>query len=89
MIMNSGEAFEADLGAGVSCRMPLVLFGDAQGTLPGGYRVSWTGMKTVKRDGSRHHGVGVLPTVAAGRTIQGLAAGRDEVLERPLTLVRG
>ena len=57
--------------------------------LPGGYRVSWTGMKTLKRDGSRFHGVGVLPTVPAARTINGLAAGRDEVLEAALKLVRG
>jgi C-terminal processing protease CtpA/Prc len=57
--------------------------------LPGGYRVSWTGMKALKRDGSRHHGVGVLPTVPAGRTIKGLAAGRDEALEKALDLVRG
>jgi C-terminal processing protease CtpA/Prc len=57
--------------------------------LPGGYRVSWTGMKTLKLDGSRHHGVGVLPTVSASRTIKGLAAGRDEVLEKALALVRG
>jgi C-terminal processing protease CtpA/Prc len=56
--------------------------------LPGGYRVSWTGMKTLKRDGSRFHGVGVLPTVPARRTIKGLAAGRDEVLETALELVR-
>ncbi len=46
-------------------------------------------MKTLKRDGSRFHGVGVLPTVPAARTIKGLAAGRDEVLEKALALVRG
>ena len=56
--------------------------------LPGGYRVSWTGMKTLRQDGTRFHGVGVLPTVPAGRTIKGLAAGRDEVLEAALGLVR-
>jgi C-terminal processing protease CtpA/Prc len=56
--------------------------------LPGGYRISWTGMKTLKLDGSRHHGVGILPTVAVHRTIKGLAAGRDEVLERAVELIR-
>jgi C-terminal processing protease CtpA/Prc len=56
--------------------------------LPGGYRVSWTGMKVLKKDGSRLHGVGVLPTVAVSRTIKGLAAGRDEVLDRAVELIQ-
>lgn len=46
-------------------------------------------MKTLREDGSRFHGVGVLPTVPVTRTIKGLAAGRDEVLEKALSLVRG
>jgi hypothetical protein len=57
-------------------------------TLPGGYRVFWTGMRTLKHDGSRHHGVGILPTVPVSRTIRGIAEGRDEQLERALALVR-
>ncbi len=56
--------------------------------LPGGYRVSWTGMKVLKQDGSRHHGVGIQPTVPCSRTKAGLAAGRDEQLEKALELVR-
>jgi hypothetical protein len=31
--------------------------------LPGNYFVGWTGMQVVKHDGSRHHGVGIRPTV--------------------------
>jgi C-terminal processing protease CtpA/Prc len=58
-------------------------------TLPGGYRVSWTGMKVLKHDGSRHHGVGILPTVPVTRSIQGVAAGKDEVLEKALEVVGG
>ncbi len=56
-------------------------------SLPGGYRVTWTGMQVLKHDGSRHHGVGILPTVPASPTIQGIAAGRDEVLERAIAVV--
>ncbi len=56
-------------------------------TLPGGYRFGFTGMKVLKQDGSRHHGVGVEPAVPAARTRAGVAAGRDEVLERALALV--
>src|SRR5262249_33077317 len=31
-------------------------------TLPGGFRVIWTGMKVLKHDGSQHHGVGIQTT---------------------------
>jgi C-terminal processing protease CtpA/Prc len=51
-------------------------------TLPGGYVVRWTGLQTLKQDGSRHHGVGILPTVPAARTLAGVVAQRDELLER-------
>ena len=57
--------------------------------LPGGYRVVWTGMKVLKHDGSRHHGVGILPTVPVSRTIAGVAAGRDELLEKAIEVVGG
>ncbi|MFO7694523.1 MAG: S41 family peptidase, partial [Vicinamibacterales bacterium] len=56
--------------------------------LPGGYGISWTGMKVLKQDGSRHHGVGIAPTVPATRTQAGVAAGRDEVLERGLAWLK-
>ena len=55
--------------------------------LPGGYRVTWTGMRVLKHDGSRHHGVGILPTIPVTRTIKGVAAGRDEFLERAIVFV--
>jgi C-terminal processing protease CtpA/Prc len=56
-------------------------------TLPGGYRVIWTGMKVLKHDRSRHHGIGIRPTVPVSRTIRGVAEGRDEQLERAIALV--
>jgi C-terminal processing protease CtpA/Prc len=46
-------------------------------------------MKVLKQDGSRHHGVGIQPTVPCSRTKAGVAAGRDEQLERALAIVRG
>jgi C-terminal processing protease CtpA/Prc len=55
--------------------------------LPGGYRIVWTGMRVLKHDGSRHHGVGVLPTVPVERTRAAVAAGRDELLERAIEVV--
>lgn len=57
--------------------------------LPGGYNIVWTGMKVLKHDGSRHHGVGILPTVPAEPTRTGIAAGRDDVLEKGLSVVAG
>ncbi len=56
-------------------------------TLPGGFQVTWTGMKVLKHDGSRHHGVGIKPTVRANRTIRGIIEGRDEVLDRGVAVV--
>ncbi len=56
--------------------------------LAGGYSVTWTGMKVLKQDGSRRHGVGIRPTVPASPTQAGVAAGRDEVLERGVALLK-
>ncbi len=55
--------------------------------LPGGANIRWTGMKALKHDGSQHHLVGIKPTVPAVRTVQGARAGRDEVLEKALSLM--
>lgn len=57
-------------------------------TLPGGYTIRWTGMKVLKQNGSRHHGVGIIPNVAVSRTRAAIAAGRDEFLERTVDAVR-
>jgi len=56
--------------------------------LPGGFRMSWTGMKVVKHDGSQHHLIGIQPTVPVERTIQGVREGRDEFLEKALEVVK-
>ena len=56
--------------------------------VPGGYMLYWTGQRTLKQDGSRHHGVGILPTHPVSRTVKGIAEGRDEVLEKALELAR-
>jgi C-terminal processing protease CtpA/Prc len=58
--------------------------------LPTGARIRFTGMKVTKHDGSQHHLIGVTPTIPAAPTIAGLAAGRDEVVERAVAaLVAG
>lgn len=57
--------------------------------LPGGYTIIFTGMKVTKHDGTVHHGVGIKPTVPVSRTIAGVAAGKDELLEKAIAVVRG
>lgn len=57
-------------------------------TLPGEFGVSWTGMQVLKHDGSPHHGVGIAPTIAVAPTAAGIAARRDEVLERAVEELR-
>jgi hypothetical protein len=56
-------------------------------SLPGGYVVSFTGMKVLKHDGSRHHGVGIRPTVFVSPTLAGILSGRDEQLEKAIEVV--
>jgi C-terminal processing protease CtpA/Prc len=56
-------------------------------TVPGGYRITWSGMKVLKQDGSQHHGIGIVPTYPVARTLRGVAEGRDEQLERAIELV--
>ncbi|GAB3016721.1 hypothetical protein GCM10027051_21560 [Niabella terrae] len=55
--------------------------------LPGGYRISWTGMLVKNHDGSRHHLIGILPDLPLERTIDGVREGRDEFYEKALELV--
>jgi C-terminal processing protease CtpA/Prc len=57
-------------------------------TLPGGYLLWWTGMRVLKHDGSRQHGIGIHPTHPVSRTIAGIAERRDEILEKALELAR-
>jgi C-terminal processing protease CtpA/Prc len=55
---------------------------------PTGCRVTFTGARVTKLDGSRFHLVGVQPTIPARSTIAGILAGRDEVVEKALAYVR-
>jgi C-terminal processing protease CtpA/Prc len=57
--------------------------------LPSGFTVSYTSVKVTKRDGSPLFTVGVTPTLPATRTIAGVAAGRDELLEAAFAAVGG
>jgi hypothetical protein len=57
--------------------------------VPGGFTISFTGMRVTRHDGrTPHHLVGIKPDVPAEPTISGIRAGRDEVLERGVALIR-
>lgn len=57
-------------------------------TIPGEIRVTFTGMVVQRRDGSTFHTLGIQPTIPQSRTLAGIRAGRDEILERGLAVVR-
>lgn len=56
--------------------------------LPGGFHVTWTGSRVLRLDGKELERVGIPPTVPAEPTAAGVAAGRDEILERATALFR-
>lgn len=86
---------ETYMGIVESFRLAEIVGGPTAGTngnvnpfaLPGGYTVFWTGMQVLKHDGSRHHGVGIQPTVPVTRTLKAVTEGRDELLEKAIEVV--
>jgi hypothetical protein len=56
--------------------------------LSGGYHVTWTGNRVERLDGDELQGVGIPPTIRVEPTLAGVAAGRDEVLERAIALLQ-
>jgi len=56
-------------------------------TLPSGIKYVFTGMRVTRHDGTLLHKQGFAPDVAAVPSVEGLRAGRDEVLERALALI--
>jgi C-terminal processing protease CtpA/Prc len=56
--------------------------------LPGGIHVVFTGHEVRHADGRQLQRIGLVPDVRVEPTVQGIRAGRDEVLERALALLR-
>jgi hypothetical protein len=60
-----------------------------QFTVPGGFSISFTGLRVTRHDGrTPFHMLGVGPDILIEPTLAGIRAGRDEVLERALSLLR-
>jgi C-terminal processing protease CtpA/Prc len=49
--------------------------------VPGGFEVRFTAMRVANRDGSTIHGQGITPHKVVHPTLEGVRAGRDEILE--------
>ena len=45
-------------------------------------------MKVLKHNGSRHHGIGILPTVYVNKTIQGIKENRDEFYDKAFEIAK-
>ena len=56
-------------------------------SLPGGGRLWFTGMRVKFGDGSRFQNIGILPDVPVAPTVEGIRAGRDEVLEKGIEVL--
>jgi hypothetical protein len=58
-------------------------------TLPGGFSVMFTGMRVSRHDGrTPYHTVGVAPDIPLEPSLEGIRAGKDEVLARALTILQ-
>jgi C-terminal processing protease CtpA/Prc len=45
-------------------------------------------MKVTNHDGTQFHQIGIQPTIPLERSIAGIRAGKDEFLERALTIIK-
>ena len=59
----------------------------ARATLPGGMYFFFTSMRVTRHDGSTYHREGLKPDEAVEPTLAGIAARRDEVLERAISRI--
>jgi Peptidase family S41 len=57
--------------------------------VPGGFEVRFTGMRAASEDGSTIQGHGITPDHIVHPTLDGVRAGRDEILEAGVTVAKG
>jgi C-terminal processing protease CtpA/Prc len=57
--------------------------------LPGGIRTGISGIGVYYPDGRETQQIGIVPNIEVKPTIKGIAAGRDELLEKALEIVNG
>jgi C-terminal processing protease CtpA/Prc len=59
----------------------------ARAKLPSGMVFYFTSMRITRHDGTSYHREGLKPDEPATPTLAGIAAGRDELLDRALLLI--
>jgi len=57
--------------------------------LPGGITMSFTGVGVYTPEGGQTHRIGLAPDIRVERTIQGIAEGRDEIMEAAVRFILG
>ena len=55
--------------------------------LPGGFGVTWTGLKILKHDDSQFHLIGIQPDYPVERSIKAVREGRDEMLDKAIDIL--
>jgi C-terminal processing protease CtpA/Prc len=60
----------------------------AQIAMPSGCTAWFTGRRVTRPGGGQHHLIGVQPTIPVSRSIAGVRAGLDEILDSALAYVR-
>ena len=58
---------------------------DSTFRVPGGYEIRFTAMRVANRDGTTIQGRGIAPHKVVHPTLEGVRAGRDEILEAAVT----
>jgi hypothetical protein len=56
--------------------------------LPGGITMSFTSLGVYTPEGGQTHRIGLEPDIRVNRTIQGVAEGRDEILDAAIAFIR-
>lgn len=57
--------------------------------LPGGFQMRFTALRASSRDGTTIHGRGFTPDYVVHPTLEGVQAGRDEILEASVKIAQG
>jgi hypothetical protein len=56
--------------------------------VPSGFTIAFTGMRVTRPEGvSPHHLIGIQPDIALAPTIAAIRAGRDELIEKAVSVV--
>ena len=58
-------------------------------SVPGEFEIRFTGLRTAAVDGSTIQGHGIIPDNVVHPTIEGIRAGRDEILEAGIAAAQG